>query len=57
MGEGCALREARRPRRVLDVDRLVEVELGFAGAELVDGDSLAPREQLVPLVAEEDGTA
>ena len=54
MGERRALGVARRARRVLDVDRVVELQPGLALGELLVADTLARRQELLPVVLEHD---
>jgi hypothetical protein len=42
--ERRALRESGRPRGVLNVDRLIEVELGLASTKISEADSVAFRQ-------------
>jgi hypothetical protein len=50
-------RRAGRARRVLDVDRLIEVELGLAGAQIADRNPVPALEEAVPALAEDDPLA
>jgi hypothetical protein len=54
VAERGALREARGPARVLDVDRVVELGRGLALRELRGADALAAGEELLPVAPDED---
>ena len=54
MRKGRALREPGRTRRVLDVDRLVEVELRLSSLQGLARNTVTGGEQLVPVLAEDD---